>query len=147
MSRLLSQDDVGRIQEVVRKQFGVDFEVGCVFYSKSEKDCEKVFLYSGDFLPKVDFEWIGLHLGDLTSEGFCPTIEGAQLLGGKGGKNTLSVSKEDARTLMMGLEVDAPSGVEGCVLLEFSGVFFGAGFVEGGRIKPRIPPSRRLKRV
>ena len=147
MLRKLTRSEVDRVQGMLWDRFGSEFEGDFALFSKAEKDGEKVFLYSGASVPEIASEWIGLHVGNVTSAGFCPTIEGAQLIGGRAKKAVASVSRIDAKVLMSGGEVGAPAGLEGCVLLEYGGRVFGAGVAEDGMITQSVPASRRLHRI
>lgn len=130
----------------VKDGFGTVFPKYHVFYSKKEKEGMKVFLYSGKSRPKIKSEWLGLHVGTIDSNGFAPTIEGAQLLGVHAKKNVLSIPHAEAYALMSGERIASTSGGEGFVLLETDEVFFGAGYIKDGIINPLISPSRRIRK-
>lgn len=144
MAELLSGRDAGDFLGEVRAAFGASFDESRRFFSKRDGEELRVFLYSGDSLPDLKVEWIGLHVATLSPRGLLLTIEGAQLVGPSAERGVVSVSGETAKELMSGREVKMDGYAPRQVLIESEGEFICGGSTADGVITPYVPKSRRL---
>jgi len=136
--------DLGELEAAVKARFGVSLSSKLKFYFKKEKRGLKIFAYSGNLLPKLMFDRVGLHVGDLADGSFQPTIEGAQLLE-KATKNVVEVSREQAENYFEGEDLEVEGLETGAVLLKLEDKIIAAGEAEEGKIKNTVPKSRRIR--
>ena len=134
--------DTKELEAAVKGRFGAGFEGGLKFFVKKQKRGSKIFTYSGSLLPKLLFDRVGLHVGDLAGGEFAPTIEGAQLLGDRATKNVVEVSRQQAENYFKGEDLEAEGLSDGAVLLALEGRVIAAGAAEAGKIKNTVPKSR-----
>jgi NOL1/NOP2/fmu family ribosome biogenesis protein len=125
-------------------RFGCNLLPGFRFYGKKEKGGLKVFAYSGGALPKLPFDWVGVHFGDLAEGVFTPSIEGAQKLAAK--KNVVEISEESARAYFRGEYIAVDDKFEGVILLKLKGKNIAPAKAENGVAKNILPKSRLATR-
>lgn len=100
----------------------------------------KLFLYTGGE-TKLKTEWVGLHIA---SEDLSLTVEGAQLLGTTAEKNLLTITSDEARRYFRGEDLPGRNGA-GHVILKTDERIIGPGLLDAGKIKNKLPESRKAK--
>jgi len=114
----MNKDEVEALAKTIKTRLGCSLPEGMLFYIKNEKKSKKIFAYTGDFPPKLPFDWIGVHFGDMQDGEFIPSIEGAQIIGRNATKNIVELSDEDARKYFRGEDLESSNEDETVVLLK-----------------------------
>lgn len=142
MAEEMGAREIEELESAVLTRFGCNLPASFRFYGKKEKKGLKVFAYSGDLLPSLPFDWIGVHFGDLNGGEFTPSIEGAQKLS-NAKKNAVEVTEESARAYFGGEDIKIPNEFEGVVLLKYLGKIIAPAKAENGTAKNILPKSRK----
>lgn len=148
MRRLMTEEEVLELVKKINSEFGSDFNPAeFKFFIKDEKKGRKIFLYSGNEIPKIPVEWIGLHFGTIQDNKFISSIEGAQIIGKTATKKVLEIGKEDVVNIMSGIDLDLKEEKPTDYYILKSGKdILGVGRLEGIKIINLIPKSRRTSR-
>ena len=128
----------------INDYYGSSFSTDHILLRKEEKDGLKIFIYSGSLTPKIQIEWMGLHLATLGGEVLL-SIEGAQMIG-KTARKTIEITRNDADDLMKGLDLKYAGELLGFVILKQAANIIGIGKAEEGKIINTLPHSRRVVR-
>ncbi len=149
MRRLMTGEEVLELVRKINLEFGSDFNPAeFKFFIKDEKKKgKKIFIYSGEEIPKIPIEWIGFHFGTIHDDKFIPSIEGAQIIGRTATMRILDIDKKEAIDVMSGFDIgvteEKPAG---CYILKSGEDIIGVGKLEGKKIINIIPKSRRISR-
>ena len=141
---VLNRKEIKRIEEVIREQFGVDFEFKDIVLKNKE---DKIFLLSNDFknvsVEKIRVNSLGLFFGRTQDGMIRLSIEGSQLV--KGDKNVIEIKDEDVKKWLMGEELKTEQDLKGFVIIKNKEDYLGCGGVKEGRILNYVAKDRRIK--
>jgi NOL1/NOP2/fmu family ribosome biogenesis protein len=142
MRKELNQTEISGFGKKIAEQFGFRINPELKYFSKDEKEGNKIFLYSGTRIPEMSIEWVGLHFGTQAGDEFLPSLDGAQLMK-TASKRLLEVGREEIEELMKGVEIAHEVDFSGAVLLK-SGDLMCTGLAKDGKILSTTPKSRRI---
>ena len=141
---VLNRKEIKRIEEVIREQFGVNFEFKDIVLKNKE---DKIFLLSNDFknvsVEKIRVNSLGLFFGRTQDGMIRLSIEGSQLV--KGDKNVIEIKDEDVKKWLMGEELKTEQDLKGFVIIKNKEDYLGCGGVKEGRILNYVAKDRRIK--
>ena len=141
---VLNRKEIKRIEEVIREQFGVNFEFKDIVLKNKE---DKLFLLSNDFknvsVEKIRVNSLGLFFGRTQDGMIRLSIEGSQLV--KGDKNVIEIKDEDVKKWLMGEELKTEQDLKGFVIIKNKEDYLGCGGVKEGRILNYVAKDRRIK--
>ncbi len=141
---VLNRKEIKRIEEVIREQFGVDFEFKDIVLKNKE---DKLFLLSNDFknvsVEKIRVNSLGLFFGRIQDGMVRLSIEGSQLV--KGDKNVIEIKDEEVKKWLMGEELKTEQDLKGFVIIKNKEDYLGCGGVKEGRILNYVAKDRRIK--
>ena len=140
MRKNLNQKEVEEISENIEKQFGFRINPKLKYFSKDEKEGEKIFIYSGGRIPSIPAEWVGLHLGTRTKEGVLHSLDGAWIMK-SADRNVVEASRQDVEQLMRGDKIESKVKEEGYVIVK-AGDLVCTGRASGSVIESLTPKSR-----
>ena len=144
MLRKLKKEEKDKIIADINSQYDASLELDGLLLSKDEKrESTKLFLYTGDRIPDVPAEWMGIHFCTIKEGMIIPSIEGAQYIG-QTAKKVIGLSYEQARYIMSGRDIDIEEDREkGYYILLTDEEVIGIGLAENKKIINQTPKSRR----
>lgn len=147
MHKKLNDAERREVIEKINGEYEADLEMEGTLLEKPEKrGARKIFLYTGDFLPKVPAEWTGSHLCTIRENDVILSIEGAQAAG-KTAEKVIDLSREDAEDVMAGRDMEIETGkAPGYYILKMGKDVIGIGKIGGNRIINQTPKSRRTRK-
>ena len=141
---ILNKKEIKRIEEIIREQFGIDFEFMDIVLKNKE---DKIFLLSSDFknisVEKIRVNSLGLFFGRLQNGMIRLSIEGSQLVKGK--KNVIEIRDEDVKKWLMGEELKTEEDLKGFVIIKNKNDYLGCGEAKEGRILNYVAKDRRIR--
>jgi len=142
MRKELNSKDVEELAVKIESQFGFRIDEKLKYFVKEEKEGEKIFIFSGNRIPNIQVEWIGLHFGTLIQNEFQPSIDGAFLMQ-TANKKILQASKKEIEELMKGSVIDYSGGLTGFVIARHKDLAC-VGIVKEGKVGSLTPKSRLI---
>lgn len=142
---ILNKREQKEIYGCLRDQFGYTKKFDKALL-KSQKD--KIYLCSKSVfeldLKNLRIDTIGLYFGRIVPKGLRLSIEGAQIIGPYATKGILSISHEQMKDWISGLDVATDDKDISYKLLKYEDIFVGCGYVKDGKILNYVPKNRRL---
>ncbi|GEM_PF-1467465 len=146
MVEKISNEEQQEVPKKINSYYGSSFSTDFILFKKIEKNDEKIFVYSGSFIPKLPIEWIGLHFATICPDGIYLSIEGAQVIGKTATKNVLDIDREQVNELMNGRDLAYVRNLHGYIIIKNNKDIIGVCRVKENKIMNMIPKSRRLLR-
>ena len=141
---ILNKKGIKEVQELIREQFGVDFEFKDVLIKDND---DKIFLLSNDFrnfeIKGVRVNSMGMYFGKLHNKRLRLSIEGSQLV--KGNRNVIEISDEEVKKWLRGEELKTEKDLKGFVIIKNKNDYLGCGEAKEGRILNYVGKDRRIK--
>ena len=141
---ILNKKGIKEIQEIIRKQFDVDFEFKDIVLKNKE---DKIFLLSNDFknisVEKIRVNSLGLFFGRLQEGMIRLSIEGSQIVKGK--RNVVEIKDEDVKKWLRGEELKTEEDLKGFVIIKNKNDYLGCGEAKEGRILNYVAKDRRIR--
>jgi NOL1/NOP2/fmu family ribosome biogenesis protein len=141
---VLNAKDRKELGEAVHKQFGVESLPDKVYV---ESNKEKVYAVSHGLrsVPwdELHIDRVGIYVGKWLSDGFRPSLEGAQFFGPRASKNIVELGKQGLMGWLKGRDIDTMYDDSRFVLVTYQEDFLGGAKMKNGTLLNSVSKSRK----
>ena len=147
--KILNSKEIKEILKMIEKQWGAKIKLDFGFL-KNQKN--RVFVVSRD-ISKIDasrlrINSIGMYFSEIDDKGIRLSIEGAQAVGPKAGKNVVELNEEEAKKWFKGEDLEKEcKDCSGFIILKHKNDFLGCGKYANGKILNYVGKTRRVNLI